>query len=270
MAKSLQLLQNFIFLFLKSFGYVDNRAKGIFSLVSWKMERFSLIFDFFLLVLFFAVTICIVDNKFKFFWFFAFVLILNDAVIFEYIIGIKSEWELFSEFRLSGLEPWVLSYFFHFKSFLGVDLKDIADQLFAFLSNIGFFGKSVLALTDELDDLRGVGAVEGKRAKQQIVQDDSTCPDIDCGGIAFLFGWEDLWGHVLKSACIKVGIELIGHTTDSKVGNLDEHFLSGLEKDVFYFQVTMNDVFAMTVRHCAGYLPEVVLGLLLRNDAFFS
>lgn len=35
----------------------------------------------------------------------------------------------------------MLAYFFHFESFFGVDLKNVADELFALLGNVGLFGK---------------------------------------------------------------------------------------------------------------------------------
>lgn len=69
------------------------------------MQRLSLVLDFSLLVLFFTITVCVVDDKLEFLQFFTLDLIFYDTVIFEYIVGIKPQRELFSEFGLSGLEP---------------------------------------------------------------------------------------------------------------------------------------------------------------------
>jgi hypothetical protein len=90
LAKCLQFLHNSVLLFFESFRYVENRAKGIFSFVSIKMKGLSLIFDFFLLVLLFTMSICVVYNKFKFFDFFTLILIFDNAVIFKNIVRVKT------------------------------------------------------------------------------------------------------------------------------------------------------------------------------------
>ena len=77
-----------------------------------------------------------------------------------------------------------------------MDLKDAANELFALLRNVGFFGKGVLALANDLDDLGGVCTVERETAKHHVIQNDTTGPYIDCRSVAFLFGGEDLRGHV--------------------------------------------------------------------------
>jgi hypothetical protein len=90
LAKCLQFLHDSVFLFFESFGYIEYRANGIFSLVSIKMKGLSLIFDFFLFVLLFTMPICVVYNKFKFFDLFTLVLIFDNNVIFKNIVRVKT------------------------------------------------------------------------------------------------------------------------------------------------------------------------------------
>ena len=163
----------------------------------------------------------------------------------------------------------MLAYFFHFESFFGVDLKNVADELFALLGNVGFFGKWVLALANELDDLGGVCTVERETTENHVIQNDTTCPYVDCGGVAFLFSRKDLRSHVFKGTGIEIGIELIRYPTDSKICNLDKHILPWLKENIFNFQVPVNNVFPMTIRHCTSNLSKVMLSLILRNNSLF-
>ena len=83
--------------------------------------------------------------------------------------------------------------------------------------------------------------------------------------VTFLLGRKNFGCHVLESAGVKVRIELVGHATDAKISDFDEHLFLGLKENIFDFEVTMNDVFAVTVGNSAGDLSEIEFGLFFGN-----
>lgn len=141
----------------------------------------------------------------------------------------------------------MLAKVLHFESFFRVNLQNVLNQLFTLLRDVGLFRKGKLALTNELNDMRGMRPVKRQTAKDHIIKYDTTRPYVNRRGIAFFLCRQDFRRHVLKRAGIKIRVELISNSTDPKICNLDKHILPGLEKNVFDFEIAMNNILSMTV-----------------------
>lgn len=166
---------------------------------------------------------------------------------------------------MATYKPRIIPDFVHFDSFLWICLKYFLNQTFAFLWYKWLFWKTVFSLTNCMDYVRWRCSIKRKYAINHIKKNNTASPYINWGTVTFLFGWKYLRSHVFESSSIKIGIELISYTTDSKICNFDQLFLMRLDEYIFYFEISMNNILPMTVTDCTDDLFEVIFSLLFGN-----
>lgn len=67
---------------------------------------------------------------------------------------------------------------------------------------------------------------------------------------------EYLRRHILECADVRVRVELLGHSGDPEVGDLNVSGLFTLEQDVLRLQITVDDVLRVAILNSRCYLPQ--------------